>query len=167
MDIKLYELIDAQHTGYRMHQMVVDYYWNMAPYASLSLIEMYDKIKSIPYQEDPPGMELIKRPQYTMEQIGPGGDCDDKAIAMASWARVNSLEYNFIAVGRKEPGKKYARNEKILLTHVFSIIRIDGTWIIADATYSQNTLGQVLGGYDRIEVLGPQNAQYSPKYKPN
>lgn len=157
MHIKLHPLIDAHFTGYRMHKMVAKHYQDMSPWASESLLEIFDRIKSIPFQADPPGMELIKRPKYTMEQIGPGGDCDDKSIALAAWAVLNSIPYNFLGVGRKIPGKKYARNEKILLTHVFPIVKIDGTWIIADATYSFNVLGYNLGNYDRIEVLGPQN----------
>ena len=47
------------------------------------------------------------------------------------------------------------------LTHVFPIVKLDGEWIIADATYSLNVLGYNLGGYDRIEVLGPQNVNRS------
>jgi len=146
-----------------MHKMVAKHYQDMAPWASLSLIEIFDKIKNLPFNPDPDGLELIKRPIYTMKQIGPGGDCDDKAIAFASWAVLNSLKYNFLGVGRKVPGKRYGKNDKILLTHVFPIVKLDNQWIIADATYSFNCLGYNFGDYDRIEVLGPQNAKRNPR----
>lgn len=162
MDISFKPLIDARVTGYRMHDLVERYYTDMAPWASDSLIEIYDKIKGLPFQSDPPGMELIKRPIYTMRQIGPGGDCDDKSIALAAWARLNSIPYQFVGVGRKIPGKKYKKGEIILLTHVFPILKIDGSWIIADATYSHNVLGYNLGNYDRTEILGPQHNGFNP-----
>jgi len=155
MDIKFKQLIDARKTGERMHKMVEKHYLDMAPWASCSLIEIFDIIKKLPFQPDPPGMELIKRPLYTMEQIGPGGDCDDKAIALASWAKLNGIPYNFVGVGRKKPGVKYPPGKKINLTHVFAILKIDNKWIFADCTYSHNILGQVLGGYDRKELLHP------------
>ena len=142
------KLIDARHTGKVMHQMVKKYYRDMEPYVGLSFQEMFDVLKNIPFHPDPPMIEVLKRPFYTMHQIGPGGDCDDKAIAMASYAKLMGIPYRFKGVGRKNP--KYKR---ILLTHVFTELYINREWIIADCTYSFNILGMVREKYDRVEVL--------------
>lgn len=162
MKITIRPLVNARKTGERMHRMIKKYYTDMAPWASYTLLEIYEKIKNIPFQDDPPGVELIKRPLYTMLQIGPGGDCDDLSICLCSWAALNSIPYHLIAVGRRKDGVKAGKlfgGDKILLTHVFPILKIGGNWIIADATYNLNTLGRCLGHYDRIEVLGPNYAR--------
>lgn len=134
-----------------MHELVRKYYTDMAPYASNTLYEIYNLIKNIPFRFDPPNMEVLKRPYYTMNQIGPGGDCDDKSIALASWAVLNDIPYRFIGVGRKKPGQKPW--QKILLSHVYTELYINGTWIPADVTYAFNTLGYQKSGYDRKVIL--------------
>jgi len=148
MKVQTTKLIDAHQTGRAMHRLVNKFYTDMSPYAGLSYHEMYDIIKKIPFHADPPNMEVIKRPFYTMNQIGPGGDCDDKAIAMASYAKLVGIPYKFIGVGKKNP--KY---KKILLSHVFTQLYISGDWINADCTYPFNILGKVRETYQRVEVL--------------
>jgi len=151
MEVTTRPLKDARQTGRLMHKMVNKYCLDMSPYASMSLNEVFDFVKKIPFQPDPAMIELLKRPYYTIQGIGEGGDCDDKAIVMASWAKLNSIPYRFIGVGCRKPGQK--KNAKILLSHVFTQFYILGEWLNVDATYSYNKLGSVLGGYDRIEVL--------------
>lgn len=151
MEIFSQKLVDARHTGTIMHQMVSKYYTDMAPWADLDVLSMFETIAKIPYHADPPNIEVLKRPYYTMKQIGPGGDCDDKAIAFASWAVLNSIPYRFIGAGRKKPGHKLF--QRILLTHVFPQVYIFGKWITVDATYPFNIIGSNLGGYDRVEIL--------------
>lgn len=148
MEVTSRKLIDAHQTGRLMHKMVNTYYLDMVPYAGLSVIEIYDKIKNIPFNADPLYIEVLKRPFYTMNQIGPGGDCDDKSIAMGSYAKLLGIPYKFIGAGRKNPNYK-----KILLTHVFTRLYINNEWIDADCTYSFNILGTVRQKYDRVEVL--------------
>jgi hypothetical protein len=148
--VSIQKLTGARQTGKIMHQMVRQFSMDMAPYASMSLPEIYDKIKRLPFRHDPPGTEVVKRPYYTMRGIGAGGDCDDKCVALASWARLNSIPYRFIGTGRKKPGQK---KRKILLSHVLCQLYINGGWLWADPTYGFNVLGYVKGGYDRIEIL--------------
>lgn len=106
---------------------------DMAPYASCTLPEIFDIIKSIPFRPDPFDSETLMRPLYTMESRGTGGDCDDKSIALASWCKLNNIPYKFIAVRRPDMDT---------LHHVFTVIYIDGQWIHADPTYAFNTLGR-------------------------
>jgi transglutaminase-like putative cysteine protease len=144
-------LRDALYTGELMHQMAEKYKFDMAPHADLSVIEVFDLIKSIPFSPDPNLKELLKRPYYTLKQIGPGGDCDDKAIALAAWAILTTTPYRFLGVGRRVKGQPFF--SKTRLTHVFTQLYILGDWLTADATYNFNILGANLGGYDRIEIL--------------
>lgn len=146
--IKVVNLKGARQTGKAMHKMAKQYASDMAPWAHLSLIEIFDTLKALPYYPDPQNNELVKRPYYTMVGVYAGGDCDDKAVALASWAILNGIPYRFIGVGRRTNS-----NIKINLTHVYPMVYINSDWIIADATYNHNVLGANLGGYDRMEIL--------------
>lgn len=123
----------ARATGPYMHAMVNTYWQDMIPWGTLSLPEIFDTIKNIPYRPDPPDIETLMRPYYTMRQLGWGGDCDDKSIALASWALINRIPYRFVAV-RKAGAPT--------LHHVFTQLQVNGKWMSADATYSVNTLGR-------------------------
>lgn len=120
-------------TGPLMHKMAHLYKGDMVPYAHYSLMEIFDSIKSIPYRPDPPGKEVLMRPLYTMKMRGYGGDCDDKCIALASWAILNGVPYRFVAAAK--PGRKSFH-------HVFCELYVREMWLHADPTYSFNTLGR-------------------------
>ena len=149
MQITRRKLIDAKQTGRLMHQMINLYYRDMSPYASLSYPEIFDVIKNLPFNSDPPDEELLKRPYYTMQRIGPGGDCDDKTIALCSWAKLAGIPHRIMGVGNRT--KKYG---KILLSHVRPELYIGGRWISFDATYGFNILEKnPIDTYDRMELL--------------
>lgn len=144
------KLIGARQTGRFMRRLVDSYYGDMAPWASYSLYEIYNHIKNIPFRADPENIEFLQRPYYTMRSLGAGGDCDDKAICLASWAVLNNIPYRFVGVGKRKPGQKPW--SKILLTHVYPELYINNNWIIADVTYAFNVLGYSKG-YDRRVIL--------------
>jgi len=123
---------NAKATGKIMRMVVDRYYMDMAPYASLSLMEIFDKIKNLPYRPDPPNVETLMRPRYTMSMQGYGGDCDCKALALASYAKLNQIPYRFIAIRR--PGRKS-------LHHVATELYVNGKWLFLDPTYNFNTFG--------------------------
>lgn len=123
----------ATATGPYMHAMVEQYYDDMIPWGTYSLPEIFTLLKNIPYRPDPPTVETLMRPYYTMNRMGWGGDCDDKAIALASWAKINHIPYRFVAVRRQG---------KPTLHHVFTQLLVNGKWLSADCTYSVNTLGR-------------------------
>lgn len=141
-------LIDAKHTGKIMRRMVDKFYLDMAPYAHLSFSEFFDLMKNIPFNPDPDGVELLKRPYYTMNRIGPGGDCDDKSICVASFFKIAGIPWRFVGVGNKKLGES-----KILLSHVYVEVYIYGKWIPFDTTYGFNIFGKTLHKYDRREIL--------------
>lgn len=122
----------AVHTGPWMHRMVRTYRNDMLPYAHLSLPDVFDLIKRIPFRPDPPDRELLQRPYYTMNHFGFGGDCDDKAICLACYCDLVGIGYRFVAVRRPDRDS---------LHHVFTELYIGDKWISADATYPFNSLG--------------------------
>jgi len=135
----------AKQTGKVMHRLANEYKYDMSAYATMPLPEVFRIIADIPYRPDPKGHELVQRPLFTLRN---GGDCDDKAIAMASWAILNGLKYRFMAVGQKKHGIRY-----IPLTHVYTELNINDRWESADCTYSWNQLGQQVFHYDRSEQI--------------
>lgn len=133
----------AVSTGSIMRQVVEKYYMDMAPYASWSHFRVFDKIKSLPYRTDPRLVETIMRPLYTMRSQGCGGDCDCKAVALASWARLHRMPYRFVAI--KRPGRK-------TLHHVAVELYIGDKWIFADPTYAFNVFGQKREEEERVYI---------------
>lgn len=125
----------AVETGKLMRRMVDDFYLDMAPYAHLSLPDVFNLIKNLPFRNDPDDEETLMRPLYTMNMQGPGGDCDDKAIALASYFKLTATPWRFVAVRRPE---------KKDLHHVYTEYynSISGRWIPADPTYGFNVLGR-------------------------
>lgn len=131
----------ARSTGTLMRQVVERYYLDMAPFASLSLPAIFEIIKRLPYRPDPDNLETLMRPSYTMRMVGTGGDCDDKAIALAAWARLHKIPYRFVAIRRH--GRKN-------LHHVATELYIKGSWIFCDPTYSFGTLGRQREEAERV-----------------
>jgi hypothetical protein len=134
--MKVYKIItngSATSTGVIMRKVVEKYYRDMAPYASLSLLQVFDLIKRLPYRPDPVSVETLMRPSHTMAMRGSGGDCDCKSLALASWARLQSIPYRFIAIRRV--GRKH-------LHHVAVELYTHNNWLFCDPTYSFNTIGR-------------------------
>lgn len=134
----------ATSTGPLMRRMVYTYYTDMLPWASLTLPDIFDTIKAIPFRPDPPDEETLMRPLYTMNGWGNGGDCDDKCIALASWAYLNGIPFRFVAVRRPDMP---------VLHHVICELYISDRWIHADPTYSFNTLGREREYYEEHVVI--------------
>lgn len=127
-----YNIKDVNDTGKLMYALVNRYSGDIGEWASKPLEEFFTHVKKIPYRKDPPGVEYLMRPAGLLNQWGRGQDCDDRAIALASWAKENQLPYRFVATGKWE-------NKPV--HHVYPEILISGKWIVADATYPENVLG--------------------------
>jgi len=134
----------VEKTGVYMRQMVDDFYTDMVPYASLSLIEIFDLIKNIPYRCDPEEAEVLMRPLYTMNMMGYGGDCDDKSIALASYCKLKNIPCKFVAV-------RSANRDTF--HHVFCYIFIGSMWMAADPTYNFNSLGWQRKQYAEYAII--------------
>jgi transglutaminase-like putative cysteine protease len=138
------DLVSLKQTGDTMRRLASEYATDMAPYASMTLQEVFNLVKAIPYRKDPPGQEFLMRPQYTLLRNGNGGDCDDKAIAMAAWCNLNRIPFRILAVGLQA-------NKP--LHHVLLECRIGMEWVVVDATYPQNVLGRHMGEFPARQYI--------------
>jgi len=134
----------AKTTGQIMKRVVLQYYKDMVPYAHLSLWEVFDIVKALPFRPDPQEVETLMRPLYTMTMSGTGGDCDDKAIALASYCELTGIPWRFVAVRRAD---------QEMLHHVFVECYISNRWIHADPTYRFNTLGREREQYAEYVII--------------
>jgi transglutaminase-like putative cysteine protease len=134
------ELTDVRQTAFNMYRIAYAWKDDMAAYASMSMQELFDLLKNIPFNADPNDTELLQRPFYTLNQAGRGGDCDDKAICVGAWCHLNGFPFRFLAVSM-EPGAD--------LHHVLTEIFYRGRWIEFDPTYNFNVLGRPLKQYTK------------------
>lgn len=118
---------------------------DIAPYAHETLQQFYDRIRSIPYNKDPKGMEFLQRPYYTLAGNRPGGDCDDKAICMGAYASLHGYPFRFVAMGRYKDKP---------LHHVATDIKMPNGWVHVDPTYSTQVLGTYLFRPAKAMVIG-------------
>ena len=116
-----------------MYQMVDTYHNDMLAFAAYTLLEIYDFIKNIPYIPDSEYAEILIRPALLLASVTGAGDCDDKAIALASGAHIRGIPYRFVSV---------RAHDKEMLHHVFPELYINGAWLTCDATYNFNTIGR-------------------------
>ena len=126
-------LRDKTQTGDTMYGLVERYAGDLdlieidgRPASALPLDTWFDFVRKIPYRKDKRPVEVISRPLHIVTNRHLGMDCKKKAIALASWAKVNRVPYRFVASSRR-PDRK--------LHHVFPQINLSGTWDNYDATY--------------------------------
>ena len=140
------ELTNLQQTATEMYRIASAWRDDMAPYASMSLHELFDMLKDIPFHPDPDETELLQRPFYTLTGAGPGGDCDDKAICAGAWCNLRGIRFRFVAVSRS----------RAPLHHVFTELYLKDTWWNFDPTYAFNVLGRPDIAYPQRQVLMPR-----------
>jgi hypothetical protein len=107
----------------------------------LPLVDMHKLVGDMPYKSDDrawrdPFREVVARPKYILEmlknkEIG-GIDCKKKAILLGSWATLNGIPWELIAMSER-PDKE--------IHHVFPLLGMGGNWVNADATYAKYQLG--------------------------
>ena len=120
-------LFKVNQTGDEMRRLCVMYCQDLGPWLGVPFMEYYRHICALPYIPDPPGVETVSRPAYTLNgDYGPR-DCDDKAILCACWWHGHGVKCRFVA-SSTEPDKQ--------LHHVF--LQIAGGLLI-DATFPENS----------------------------
>lgn len=127
------QLSNVNQTGAEMSRLVREYWTDLGWWLTRPFNEFYRYVCKLPYIPDPPGVETVSRPAYTLRRDYSPRDCDDKAVLIAAWLHGNGRRCRFVASSTK-PNKQ--------LHHVFVQLD-DGTLI--DATYSENA--QFLGNY--------------------
>ena len=140
------ELTDVQQTASEMYRIASAWREDMAPYASMSLQELFDLLKNIPFQADPKDTEFLQCPWFTLNQVSIAADCDDHAICVGAWCHLRGIPFRFVAV---------SRSANIPLHHVLTEMYLNGNWFEFDPTYAFNVLGRPLLVYPKRLVLRP------------
>lgn len=132
-------------TGTLMRRVAIAFASDVTRYVTMSPLQFYEKVRSLPYREDPKEMEFLQRPAYTLAGLGAGGDCDDKAIVMGSFFHLNKVKFRFIAAGRNKNGP---------LHHTWVQAYIGNEWVDFDPTYAWNAAGVRIGEWPLTRVIG-------------
>lgn len=132
-------------TGRLMRRISVAFSDDVVPYVTWSLLKFYEKVRALPYQEDPASLEFLQRPSITLALAGPGGDCDDKAICMGAFFYLQKIPYRFVAASRSFDAP---------LHHTWCQGYIEGSWLDCDPTYAWNALGERVGPWPKVVVIG-------------
>jgi len=115
----------------------------------LSLGEVYDVVRSIPYRRDDKPVEVVARPLHILAGAGSGADCKKKSIILGAWlhetnkSRAEPIRWRFVGVSS-------LRSRRI--HHVLPQIKIDGEYKNVDATYPKNKIFD-RKKYTAMEVL--------------
>lgn len=123
---KTWPLDNVNQTGAKMSSLVCLYWTDLGPWLDRPFIEFYRYVCALPYIPDPPGVETVSRPAYTLNGAYGPRDCDDKAVLCAAWWHGHGRPVRFVASSTK-PDKK--------LHHVF--LQLDNG-VFIDATYKKN-----------------------------
>jgi hypothetical protein len=114
---------------------------------NLSFEDYFNQIKNIPYRDDPDilyNSEIISRPLFCLN----AGklDCKKKAILMGAFCNSQRppLKFKYV-VSSERPDKK--------LHHVFPIVKLGKSWLVADPTYKYYYLGQGKKKLTKAEIL--------------
>jgi len=147
MNIDIRPLRDRHQTASAMRRIIRQYAGDLlkgkkitnrdgrdVPPGRLSLEEMFDFVKDIPYKTDIEPSEIIGRPKILLEGADGGLDCKKKAILMAAWCEVNGTPWELF-------GSSIRKDKDI--HHVFPGVCLNGkTWTNIDATYPENRIGE-------------------------
>ena len=137
MDLKTWPLNSRFRTVKEIKYAVNHFYKDLLNFPDLikkNIEEYFDFVRKIPYVRDIPKTEIVSRPDYLLT-LFPALDCKKKAILMASYMRLKfgPGSYRFVTSSNRPDGK---------IGHIFTQIFNGSRWINADATYSNNKLGE-------------------------
>lgn len=139
MLVSTWPLENVNQTGEKMRRLVCLYWPDLGAWLERPFVDFYVHVCRLPYIADPPGVETVSRPAYTLNGAYGPRDCDDKAVLCASWWHGHGRPVRFVASSTK-PDKK--------LHHVF--LQLDNG-VFVDATYKKNQ--QFLGNYPYFSKL--------------
>lgn len=139
-------LVNKEQTGKEMHRLIRNYHKDLKDMylndsgkarkmSKVSLSCFFDFVKNIPYVQDIPPIEIIKRPKIIIgdSKKGVGADCKKKAILISSFLVINGCPYRLIASSSRKDKR---------IHHVFPQGQVNGEWINLDATYRIFRIGE-------------------------
>jgi len=131
-------LYDKKQTAREMYYLVNKYYNDLEkckirldgktiPLTELTLCQIFNLVKNIPYRRDTKPVEIVSRPKIIIKNRRFGMDCKKKGILLGAYLKSNNIPYRFTSISRKPSGR---------IHHVFPQVYINGQWRNLDATYS-------------------------------
>lgn len=136
--------IDTYRETIKVMQELASEVRDVQQFARKTLLEFYLYLRSLPYIEDPQGIERVSRPLFTLNpQWTDSRDCDDKATAMLCYCNMQKIKSRIIVCGI---GKKPH--------HVYNEVWLAGRFVPVDATYPERSVfGKLLYTEDFREVF--------------
>ena len=94
------------------------------------VFDAYNYVRSLPYREDPKGIEFVTRPSQTLWKgwMGPR-DCDDKTLALGAYAELNKILWRAVVCGASEKPEENPH-------HIYPEFQLNGIWVSMDGTYA-------------------------------
>lgn len=137
MAITINKLRSKEQTGAEMRRLInryssdldgiaIRFRGRMVPVSNMSLPEMFDFVRKVPYRRDIKPIEVVARPGKILANRLSGMDCKKKAILLSSYLQNRGIPWRLIASSRLPSGK---------IHHVFPQIGFAGRWLNFDATY--------------------------------
>lgn len=133
MKIQKRDLIDVHQTAEEMRRLTCQYFSDLGGWLCVPFLDYYKHVCELPYYADPPEIETVSRPLYTLITDYSPRDCDDKSVLIAAWLHAHGDPKRFVATSTKKDGT---------LCHVF-VQMYNGLFV--DATYPKNA--EFLGNY--------------------
>jgi len=133
--LKVRQLEDYSQTVSEIWKMADNYWFDLWTWGNYSLEAFFSHVHSLPYVEDPAGVEFVTRPGLTVSPDYRGfRDCDDKAVLFLAWARAR-----FVVRGERNVPRVVVSGRGETPHHVyvefFRTAGPVGIWIPAEATY--------------------------------
>lgn len=126
MIIKKKNLFSVFQTGQEMRRLASFYCADLGRWLDVPFIVYYRFVCSLPYVPDPPDVETVSRPLFTLNADYAPRDCDDKAVLLAAWLVAHGQKVRFVASSTRKDRE---------LHHTFLQME-NGLFI--DATYKKN-----------------------------
>lgn len=126
MKISKTKLIDVYQTGREMRRLASCYCSDLGTWLNVPFLSFYRFVCELPYIPDPPDIETVSRPLFTLNPDYAPRDCDDKAVLLGAWFKAHGDKLRFVATSTR-PDKR--------LHHTFMQLE-NGLFI--DATYKKN-----------------------------
>lgn len=117
-------LHDVYQTAREMRRLTVNYWADLGPWLDEPFLNFFNYVCALPYLPDPPNVETVSRPAYTLIEGYRPRDCDDKAVLLACWCKGHAVPVRFVAISTLQNGEP---------CHVF----INAAGVDCDATYPE------------------------------
>ena len=137
------EVYSSEQISKKMFEMVNKWYKDTSCLYPLSIYEVFNKVKVIPYNLESGLFQALSRPKFTLNGKAPFIACANKAIVLASYAKLLSIPFGFVLC-KNDLSQDYY--------HVNNVFRLSGQKIYLDATYPEFYINKKVVFVDTLEV---------------